>query len=70
MDTIDLCRHCGGNAYLFAAALTAVAFVLWKAGVLVVRPSPAGNHALRWALGIVIWMLAAAVVRAAWIALG
>ena len=69
MGTIDLCQHCGGPSYLFAAALTAVAFVLWKTGAWVVRPWPA-SPALRWALALALWVSAAVVARAAWFALG
>ena len=70
MGTVDLCFDCGPPSYLLAASLTAVAFVLWKTGTWMVRPSARGMRALWWALALVVWIMAAVVAHAAWVTLG
>jgi hypothetical protein len=73
MGELDLCHDCGHNgaAYLMAACLTAVAFVLWKAGVWTAR-QPAADALDRWSKrGVVglLWLIASIIGYAAWLTL-
>jgi hypothetical protein len=67
----DLCSDCGGPAYLLAASLCAVAFVLWRAGVWILgqRTGP-GWQVLQRGTTVILWALAAAIAYVAWIAIG
>ena len=68
---IDLCQHCGGPAYELAAALTGVAFVLFKTGLWLSRPvTPGSDRVGHWSGAVLLWTLAATAAYAAWISLG
>ena len=70
--TFDICHDCGNqSSYLLPAALTGVALVCWKGGLWMTR-APAGGWSpgARWGAAAMLWLVALAAARGAWVALG